>query len=570
MGLRERLAPVLILTVALAACVAPPAPTSRSGSPDAAAPSAAPKRLTTAIRGNPHTVFQKLNPRSNIPGIDQLENMVNAPLSVVDERGNLQPRLGEAVPSIENGLWKLLPEGRMETTWTIRPGTRWQDGQPLTAHDLVFTVMVGRDRDLPIFGDIAFRSLEAATAVDDRTVSVTWSSPFFQADNLFSHALALPMPKHILDRPYAEEKLTFVDHPYWSEEFVGTGPYKIRTWERGSHLVLEANDLYVLGRPKIDEVVVKFIPDPSTLAANVLAGEVDVTMEGRLSIEWATTVRDQWPDGKVDFKYSSMIQIFPQFINPTPSVVGNLQFRRAMLTAIDRQQMVDTFLFGLTSVGHTFVAPTEPEYAYVEPRIVRYDYDAHRAAQMIESLGYRKAADGLVRDAAGEKLALQIRTSQGDDRQEKAMYATADDWQRLGIDVERYLVPPQRASDAEFRATFPAFDLKGQAGTFDYAPSFHSRGIGLPENNFLVSGNNARYSNPDLDLLIERYYVTIPLGERMQVAGDVVHHLSDQVAWMGLFYQVVPILISNRLQNVTQPKAARSTTLSNIHLWDVK
>src|SRR5437588_4685077 len=93
----------------------------------------APKRFTAAIRGDPHTVYQKLNPRSNIPGIDDLERLVNAGLTVLDPDGNLHPRLAEAVPSIENGLWRVFPDGRMETTWHIREGARWQDGQPLTA-----------------------------------------------------------------------------------------------------------------------------------------------------------------------------------------------------------------------------------------------------------------------------------------------------------------------------------------------------------------------------------------------------------------------------------------------------
>ncbi len=559
----------LLLVMILAIGCAPRLPQNpASGSPDAR--TGGPKRITTAIRGNPHTVYQKLNPRSNIAGVDQLEVLVNAPLSSFDDAGNLQPRLAEAVPTLENGNWRLAADGTMETAWTIREGTRWHDGTPLTVDDLLFTLMVVQDKELPIFGDIAYASLDSARAADSRTIVVKWKQPYIQADRLFSYALALPMPKHVLEAPYATDKGAFTEHPYWSEEFVGTGPFRIRAWERGSHLVLEANESYLLGRPKLDEIVVKYIPEPTTLAANILAGEVDVTMEGRLSIEWATTVRDQWKDGKVDFKTSSMLQIFPQFVNPTPPIVTNLEFRRALMHAMNRKEMVDTLVFGLTSIGHTFVAPSEPEYRGLEGDIVRYDYDPRRAAELLEGLGYRKGSDGIYRDGADRKLAFEIRTSQGDDRQEKAMYATADDWQRLGAEVERTLVPPQRAGDAEFRSNFPAFDLKGQAGTFDYAPSFHSTRASLPENNYRISGNNARYMNPALDAMIDRYYVTIPTDERLRVAGQIVHHISDQVAWMGLYYSVTPLLVSNRLANVSQAKAARASTLTNVHEWDLK
>jgi peptide/nickel transport system substrate-binding protein len=268
--------------------------------------------------------------------------------------------------------------------------------------------------------------------------------------------------------------------------------------------------------------------------------------------------------------YRSMLQIYPQFINPTPAVVGDLQFRRAMVHALDRQQMVDTLQFGLTSVGHTFISPREREYGEIEGSIMKYDYDPRRAAQMIEALGFTKGPDGIFRDRGGQKLVAQARTSQGDDLQEKSMYAASDDWTRLGIEIERHLVVPQRASDAEYRATFPAFDVKRQAGTIDYARNFHSDRVALPENSYLVSGNNSRYRNRELDASIDRYFTTIPLEDRMDAARRVVQHVSEQVAWIGLFYQTEPDLIANRLANVAVPKSSGASRLWNVHEWDVK
>jgi ABC-type transport system substrate-binding protein len=231
---------------------------------------------------------------------------------------------------------------------------------------------------------------------------------------------------------------------------------------------------------------------------------------------------------------------------------------------------METLQLGLTSVGHVWVSPKEPEYPFIEPAIVRYDYDPRRAAQMIEGLGYTRGSDGALRERGGQKLGVQIRTSLGDELQEKSMFASADDWQRLGIDVERHLVPPQRAGDAEYRATFPAFDVKRQAGTMAYATSYHSSRVALPENSYLVSGNNARYMNRELDGLIDRYFTTIPITEHMEAARAVVRHVTDQVAWMGLYYQTDPQLISNRLQNVKVPEASGATALANVHEWTVQ
>ncbi len=149
------------------------------------------------------------------------------------------------------------------------------------------------------------------------------------------------------------------------------------------------------------------------------------------------------------------------------------------------------------------------------------------------------------------------------------MYASADDWQRLGLDVERFLVPPQRANDAEFRATFPAFDLKRQAGTMDYARSFHTRGIALPENNFLVSGNNSRYHNPEMDTAIDKYFTTVPLDQRMEWGRKIVHILSDDVGWIGLYHLVGPQLVPDRLLNLRHARNENSQ-LEFMYEWDLK
>src|SRR5438034_9955261 len=97
----------------------------------------------------------------------------------------------------------------------------------------------------------------------------------------------------------------------------------------GSHLLLDAFDGYVLGRPKIDRVEVKFIGDSNTLMANTLAGGVDFVGGTALSTEQALQMREQWRDGKVSLAPDGWLVIYPQFIDPTPPLVLHVQLRRA-------------------------------------------------------------------------------------------------------------------------------------------------------------------------------------------------------------------------------------------------
>ena len=74
---------------------------------------------------------------------------MNPGLSLLDDRGALRPVLAETVPTLENGLWKLFPDGRMETTWKLKPGLKWHDGTAFTSEDFVFAYRVFKDPAWP-------------------------------------------------------------------------------------------------------------------------------------------------------------------------------------------------------------------------------------------------------------------------------------------------------------------------------------------------------------------------------------------------------------------------------------
>jgi peptide/nickel transport system substrate-binding protein len=561
---------VLLIALVLAGCAGPPGAVSR---PEADEPSrpAAPKRITAAIAGDPPSLYPDLNPPGAARGSETLTELVHAGLSVVDNRGALRPQLAEALPSLENGLWKLLPGGRMETTWRIREGVRWHDGAPFTADDLLFTAAVGQDREIAVFGKIGYDSLESVEATDPRTVTARWKRPYVDADGTFSRALGMPMPKHLLEKALAENKAGFIELPYWSTDFVGVGPYRVRELVRGSHLLLEAYEAYALGRPRIDTIEVKFILDPNVIGANVLAGAVDVALGRAISLEQGLALRDQWKEGRLDIAPSNAIQIHPQFLDPQPAVVGDVRFRRAVYHAIDRQQLIDAFFEGQTSIAHTWIAPGDTLYSQLEGIFLKYDFDLRRAARLLEEVGYAKGADGSYRDRGGERLAVEIRTSTPNQSQIQAMFAVGDMLQRLGVGADPVAIPPQRAQELPYRASFPAFEMLRGMSDLNSLGALHSRASRLPENGYRgVGGTNyARYMNPELDGLIERYFVTIPMPERIQVAGQVLRHITEQLVVMPLVWDVEPTLISNRLINITA-RHKDSSNAWNAHEWELR
>jgi peptide/nickel transport system substrate-binding protein len=302
----------------------------------------------------------------------------------------------------------------------------------------------------------------------------------------------------------------------------------------------------------------------------MLSGVVDFgPLERGLSLDLALQARERWRDGKVEVAPASWILIFPQFIGTDPPIVANLQFRKALMHGLDRQQLVDTLMHGFTGIAHSYVGPGDPEYPHVESSIVRYEYDARRAGQMIEALGYTKGGDGAFRDASSQRLGFEVRVNAGQDLNEKTALAVSNLWQQLGIEVATNIIPPQRARDREYIATNPAFHIRGQSRYLERLRFRHSGQTPLPSNDF-VGQNYSRYVNPEFDALIDRYYATIPFGERMEVVRQVVHHVSDQLPFMGTFYDSDQLLVHNKVLNVVESEVLFATHSWNANEWDVR
>ena len=317
----------ILLFLLLAGC-APSQPSTNTDAvlPDPPAPV---KRISVGVQTDFHAVATRLvrTGRGVGPGVAEIEQLVHAGLTQTDHTGTLQGALAEAVPTA-NGLWKVFPDGRMETTWRIRDGARWQDGTPFTAEDLVFSATVAQDAQLPLMRNPTLSLVERVLALDARTLVLEWKQPFIDADTIFAAnggVQHLPLPKHLLEEAYRDNKPGFEALPYWAAEFVGLGPYRIQEWVLGSFpLMLRANETFVLGRPKIDLIEVRAYPDPNILQAALLAEAVDFPLgtSRSTSFDLALDLQQRWR-GTVHFSPGNVVMLRPQLLNSVPPVVAD-------------------------------------------------------------------------------------------------------------------------------------------------------------------------------------------------------------------------------------------------------
>jgi peptide/nickel transport system substrate-binding protein len=558
----------LMLALLVGACA--PA-NSQAPSSGTARPGPSRKQIAISIFSSPAGMHQELtNPQGtsgSVPGLGELYQILGGALTYLDGEAVRHPWLAEAVPSVDNGLWNVLPGGRMETTWRIKPGTRWQDGTALTSDDLRFTVEVYRDRDIGISAVPGLQLIDGVDLPDPQTAVLRWREPFISADGLFSSGPTMwLLPRHLLERPFQESKDQFLGLPYWQGEFVGVGPFKMQEWISGSSVTLVANDDYGLGRPRLDQIDVRFFTDRGPIIAGLLAGALQTHIGRGLNPLDVIQLRDNTQEVKVQLggPLGNVLPIYPQSVTPDPSIVANLQFRRALLMAINRQELTDTLNSGLGPVAHSWVPSDLPEGKAVDGRIVRYEYDPRAAARVIEGLGYSKDTEGILRGADGTKLTVPIVTHRQNAFHEPATLSVVRYWKELGLDMQVEILPVERAGDLQYRALFPGFFLISRGLPVDRPDGYFTRRAIPVADNGYRGGNVGRYGTAELDALIQRYVTTIPFGDRTAILGDIVQVQTEQLTMLPLFFQGAAFIIGgHRLQNVLGGQ------VWNAHHWDL-
>ncbi|MEA2640527.1 MAG: peptide/nickel transport system substrate-binding protein [Chloroflexota bacterium] len=564
----------LVLLVAACAPAGPAAPPRSTGG--AATASQARKVLAAGIFSAPAGMQQELtNPQGasgSVPGLAELYQLLDADLTYFDQAYTRYPWLVAEVPSVDNGLWQVFPDGTMETTWRLKPGLTWHDGVPLTASDLAFTLAVYRNKDLGLAPVRALPFIDAVDTPDDQTVALHWQQPYISADALFSAGVTgmfssmWLLPQHLLEAPIQQDPSKFLGLPYWREEFVGAGPYKMQSWIEGTSVTLAANDSYALGRPRIDQIDIHFYTDRNAVIAGLLSGALDVHLGRGLFPEDVLQIQSSTQNVRVQLSgpLGNLLPVYGQSMNPDPPIVANPQFRRALLMAIDRQAMTDSLNYGLGPVADSWVPPDQPEGKAVDGQLVRYPYDPRAATQQLQDLGYAKGTDGSFRDAAGVLLAVQIATHTQNSFHEPATLAVARYWKDLGLNAEPDVRSAEAAADLKWRAEYPGFFLVSRGLAIDQPDGyFTQQAIPTAQNNYR-GGNTARAGSAELDALIKRYIATVPVGDRMATLGQIVHTQTEQVMMMPLFFQGPAFVLGNvRLQNVLAGQ------VWNAQLWDL-
>jgi ABC-type transport system substrate-binding protein len=227
----------MLATLAACAPAAAPRPQSAGGGESDGRPAAAPRTLVMAVNTEVGTLSPKMLGPTNP---ERTTRIFSAGLSLVDAKGEVRPYIAEALPQLNTDTWRVSPDGRMETTWKLRPGLTWHDGTPLTAEDFAFAYRVYTS-PLGVFSAKPQDLMTEVTSRDPSTLVIAWSRTYPDAAQLTSTEFG-PLPRHLLESGFAtyeqdpNTRDQFLAHRYWTTEFVGNGPFRLTSWEAGAHM----------------------------------------------------------------------------------------------------------------------------------------------------------------------------------------------------------------------------------------------------------------------------------------------------------------------------------------------
>jgi peptide/nickel transport system substrate-binding protein len=565
------LATWLLVSVLLVGCASPGSNRGTDSGMAAPPPSApTPKVLTFALRVEPLYLTTR-GLRTSAATISSTVRLFNAGLSYTDELGHYHPYTAEALPQLNTDTWKVLPDGRMETTYRLKPNLTWHDGTPLTTQDYVFALQVYQTPAFAQAGSPPQTHIESIETLDPRTMVIHWKRPYAEADlvdntTIYSqNSNALPaLPRHLLQEVLASgDPEALVAHPYWANEFVGLGPWKLTRWEPGAFIEGEAFAGHVLGRPKIDRIRVVFTPDPNAALANLLSGNVQIAMDDTTRYQQTSILEREWTSNRggtvlkgFDQHRRMEIQTHPERANP--AALMDVRVRRALAYALDREALNEALIDGQGKIAHTLINPSEDYFPEAEGVVTRYPFDLRQTEQLLASVGYVKGADGGYTSPTAGRFAVEVKTLAGG-QNEAEMAILGDQLRRAGFAATEAVLPAAQIQDGQARATFSGV----QTTSGGFIDILSSKNTSRPENRW-QGHNRGSWANPEFDRLIDLFETTLERPERARHIAQAAKLYSDEVPSIPLYHnvRVVP--------HVAALKGPVPGIPWNVHLWELQ
>lgn len=442
-----------------------------------------------------------------------------------DDQQNARPLLAER--------WEISPDGKTYT-FRLRQNVTWHDGRPFTSADVQFSAMKVW-KELHPRSPITWGALETVDTPDAHTAIFRLARPVPFLMAMLGGWESQVIAKHIYDN-------TDIRANPANNAPVGTGPFVFREWRRGDFVRLERNANYwQQGRPYLDQVIIRMMPDAGARAAAFEAQEVHAGFFSAVSLSDVRRLA-ALPHIGVDTKgYDMFAPVYIMEVNNRHPILRDKRVRHAIMHAIDRRFIIDNVWFGYGKAATGPIASASPYYT--TEGVPQYPFDVARANAILDEAGHRRGAGNM-------RFKLTTEYGPGAEIARTAEFMKQA-LTRVGIDLEL------RSSDLGtfIRRVYTDYDFNISQNWLYTLPD-PSAGVqrlyyGPNIRQGVAFANASGFGTPALDALWEQAQVENEPARRRQLFHQAQRAIQEELPNLTMFEMQFVTIFNKRLRNHT-------------------
>lgn len=483
-----------------------------------------------------------LNPLlSDFLATAEVSSLIFSGLVVTNDKGEWIPELAVEVPTLQNGG---ISQDGLIIKYKLRSGVTWHDGTPFSAEDVRFTWQTIMNPRVNVVSRDGYDKILSIDTPDENTVIIRFKEYYAPYLTLFTSIL----PKHVLESAGDINKAPFSRAP------IGTGPFKIKEWRLAEAVVLEANAAYFRGKPNLDKIIYKVIPDNSIMLSQLKSGEVDIVT----NVPFSQLDQAKGIEGVKVLTTPNMVWEHLDF-NMDKTLFQDVRVRQAIALGIDKQSIIANVFKNAASPAVGDQSPLSWGYNPAARPTVR-DVDAAR--ELLVQTGWKQGTDGIfVKD--GRKLAFSLSVPSGMKSREIVAQMISQQLKEVGIEVDVQMIDTNKFFGEVLKNR--GFDTAMYAWVAGIDPNnltlWHSKKIPSRANQY-EGQNYPGWRNIEVDALTERGVRTIEIEARKQIYFRIQDLIIQECPVVPLYYRSNIDVVRNGVENY------RSNPTPTGNLWN--
>lgn len=469
------------------------------------------------------------------------------------DQNEFVPELATEVPTTTNGG---ISKDGLAITYHLRRGVQWQDGAPYNADDVIYSWQQVMNPRNNVQTRTGYDLITGIDKKDDYTIVIHLKkrySPFVASFFTMSSTPYTIQPKHLLAQ-YSD-----LNHVAYNNKPVGTGPFIVKEWVKGTIIRMVANPHYWRGAPKLAEIDYKIIPDENTILTQLRTHEAD--MEYNAPAVQTPSFKDIQGVKIYLTPFTQYRQIALNLNNP---ILADVRVRQALAYGIDQQELINNVSHGVNMKGDSDQPPFSWAYA---AGLKQYPHDPVQAGNLLDQAGWKMGSDGY-RHKNGQRLSLEMSGATGSAETQNIELVVQHEWQSIGVEglVKNYSTP----------IFFASYGAGGIVQTGKYDTGFFSwlNGVDPDDatllmcNAFPPNGQNSyRFCNHQLDAAETVALTQYDQSTRKAAYDTVQHVLVDQEPLIIIWYVRRQDVVNTDLKNYKPAHAV--TTFWNTWEWQL-